>query len=254
MTGQFRTAVAVEARKLVASHVVRAATLLIVVGIATLTASLAAAAGTGDEQILAKLGDLADEEGWALLVGIAIQITSAAGLLGFGVVMAFVVGREFTDGTISGLFALPISRGTIAAAKVAVVLVWTAVVAICLTGTIVAVGVGGGHGMPDADDVDGLARLFVLTVMSGAVAVPAAWAATLGRGLLPGIAVTIGIIASAQILVVAGAGGWYPAATPALWAIDPANVSIAQLGFVFVVAGIFTIGTVHSWVRLQLDR
>jgi ABC-2 type transport system permease protein len=254
MTSQIRTAIMVEARKLVASRVVLAATVLIVAGITTLTASLAAAADAGNDQILAQLGDLANEDGWDRLVGIAIQITSTAGLLGFGVVMAFVVGREFADGTISGLFALPVARATIAAAKVIVVLVWTAVVAVCLMVAIVAIGVIAGNGMPNTDAIDRLARLFVLTVLSGALAVPAAWAATLGRGLLPGIAVTIGLIASAQVLVVAGAGAWYPAVAPALWAMDPTSVSIAQLGLVVIVATAFAAATVHSWTRLQLDR
>jgi ABC-2 type transport system permease protein len=254
MTSQIRTAITVEARKLVASRVVLAATVLIVAGITTLTASLAAAADAGNEQILAQLGDLADEDGWDRLVGIAIQITSTAGLLGFGVVMAFVVGREFADGTISGLFALPVARAAIAAAKVIVVLIWTAAIAGCLMVAIVAVGVVTGNGMPNTDAIDRLARLFVLTVLSGALAVPAAWAATLGRGLLPGIAVTIGIIASAQVLVLAGAGAWYPAVAPALWAIDSATVSIVQLGLVVIVATGFATATVHSWTQLQLDR
>jgi ABC-2 type transport system permease protein len=254
MTSQIRTAITVEARKLVASRVVLAAMVLIVAGITTLTGSLAAAADAGNEQILAQLGDLADEDGWDRLVGIAIQITSTAGLLGFGVVMAFVVGREFADGTVSGLFALPVARGTIAAAKVIVVLTWTAVVAVCLMVAIVIVGVITGNGMPNTDAVNRLARLFVLTVLSGGLAVPAAWAATLGRGLLPGIAVTIGLIASAQVLVVAGAGAWYPAVAPALWAMDPTSVSIAQLGLVILVATAFATATVHSWTRLQLDR
>ena len=108
------------------------------------------------------------------------------------------------------------------------------------------------HDQPNADAIDRLARLFVLTVLSGALAVPAAWAATVGRGLLPGITVTIGIIASAQVLVIAGA--WYPAVAPALWAIDPTSVSIAQLGLVIIVAAGFATATVHSWTRLQLDR
>jgi len=254
MTIQIRTAIAVEARKLVASRVVQASTVLIVVGIATLTGSLAAAASAGNEQILAQLGDLADEDGWDRLVGIAIQITSAAGLLGFGVVMAFVVGREFTDGTISGLFALPVTRATIVVAKVVVVLAWTAVVAACLIVAVIAIGVVGGYGLPNSAAVDRLARLFVLTVLSGALAVPAAWAATLGRSLLPGIATTIGTIASAQVLVVAGAGAWYPPVAPALWAIDPTNVTTVQLGLVLVVGAVFTAVTVHSWARLQLDR
>jgi ABC-2 type transport system permease protein len=254
MNNPLRTAITVEARKLVASNVVRAATLLIIVGIATLTASLAAAANAGNEQILAQLGDLANDDGWDRLIGIAIQITAAAGLLGFGVVMAFVVGREFTDGTISGLFALPITRATIAGAKVIVVLVWTAIVAVCLVAAIVAIGVTAGHGLPDTGTLDHLARLLTLTLLSGALALPAAWAATLGRNLLPGIAVTIMIIASAQIIVVAGAGAWYPPGAPALWAIDPANVNILQLGLVPVTAAIFAAAAVHSWTRLELDR
>lgn len=254
MTNQLRTAIEVEARKMVASRVVQAATLLIVGGIATLTATLAAAANAGNEQIMAQLGDLADEDGWNRLVGIAIQITSAAGLLGFGVVMAYVVGREFTDGTISALFALPVTRATIAVAKVIVVLLWTAIVAVCLIGAIVVIGVVSGNGLPNNSAADRLARMLVLTLMSGALAAPAAWAATLGRSLLPGIAVTIGIIASAQVLVVAGAGAWYPPAAPALWAIDPVSVSIAQLLLVLVTATGFVALTVHSWTRLQLDR
>jgi len=254
MTIQLRIAIAVEARKLFASRVVQAATLLIVVGIATLTGSLAAAASSGNEQILAQLGDLADDDGWDRLVGIAIQITSAAGLLGFGVVMAYVVGREFTDGTISGLFALPVTRATIAVAKVVVVLAWTAVVAACLISVVIAIGVVGGYGLPNRAATNLLVRLFVLTVLSGALAVPAAWAATLGRSLLPGIAITIGTIASAQVLVVAGAGAWYPPVAPALWAIDPQHVTTVQLGLTLVVAAVFTAATVHSWARLQLDR
>lgn len=119
---------------------------------------------------------------------------------------------------------------------------------------IVAIGVISGNGMPSTDALDRLARLFVLTVLSGALAVPAAWAATLGRGLLPGITVIIGIIASAQVLVVAGAGAWYPAVAPALWAMDPTSVSIAQLGLVVIVAAGFAAATVGSWTRLQLDR
>ncbi len=248
------TAIAVEARKLVASRVVRTATVLIVAGIAALTGSMAAAANAGNEQILAQLGALASDEGWERLVGIAIQITSAAGLLGFGVVMAFVVGREFAEGTINGLFALPVTKATIAAAKLTVVLVWTAAVAVCLIAAIAAIGVILGNGVPSSDAVGGLGRLFMLTVWSGALAVPAAWAATLGRGLLPGITVTIGIVASAQVLVVAGAGAWYPPVAPTLWAIDPSSVSVLQLGLVVVVTAALASATIHSWTRLQLDR
>jgi ABC-2 type transport system permease protein len=73
MTGHLLTAVVVEARKLVASRVVQSATLLLIAGVAVLTGSMAAAADAGNEPILAQLGPLADAEGWARLVGVAIQ-------------------------------------------------------------------------------------------------------------------------------------------------------------------------------------
>lgn len=254
MNGGFRPAITVEARKLVASNVVRATTVVVVVGIGTLAASLDLAANAGNEQVLAQLGDLATDGRWERLVGIAIQITSAAGLLGFGVVMAYVVGREFADGTISGLFALPVTRATIVAAKIAVVLAWTAVVAVLLLATIIAIGVVAGRGMPTDAAIGRLARLVALTMLSGALAIPSAWAATLGRGLLPGIAVAIGLIASTQVLVVAGSGAWYPPVAPALWAIDPSSVSIAQLSLVPITAIATTAATLRTWSRLQLDR
>jgi ABC-2 type transport system permease protein len=63
-------------------------------------------------------------------------------------------------------------------------------------------------------------RLVTLTVLSALIATPAAWAATVERGILPSIATTVAIIATAQIMAVAGIGAWFPLAAPALWAID----------------------------------
>jgi ABC-2 type transport system permease protein len=254
MNDQLKAAVSVETRKFIASRVTRSATALIVGGIAIMATVFEAAADSGNERIIAQLGDLAHEDGWTRLVGIAIQITSVAGLLGFGVVMAWIMGREFADGTISGLFALPVGRGAIAVAKLTVAMVWTAVISICLTATIVVAGLALGIGMPDASAMSELLRLVLLTVLSGLLAVPAAWAATVGRSLLPGIAVTIGLIASAQVMVVVGTGAWYPIALPALWAIDPQEVSVTQLCLVALVPGAFGLATTRAWTKLQLAR
>ena len=48
-------------------------------------------------------------------------------------VITFMVGREFSDGTITGLFALPVDRASIALAKTAVFLGTTSIVATRLT-------------------------------------------------------------------------------------------------------------------------
>jgi len=248
-------AIAVEARKAAASRVLVSTATLLCVGVAAISASTMAAARGGNEQLAAKLGPLALAGGWPGILAVAVQVTAAAGLLAFGVGLSWLFAREFTDGTITGLFGLPVTRPTIALAKLIVYLVWTLGVAVLLT-VVVAVTAAAIIGeLPGAADQAGLARLFALTVMTATLPVPAAWAATVGRGLLPAIATTVALLAVTQIVVVAGlAGGWFPLAAPALWAVLPGAVSPAQLLLAAVVPVGFGLLTLHAWRRLQLDR
>lgn len=247
------TAFRVELRKNIAATVMRATSVLLVVAITVLAGALTMAAHGGNEQVIAQLGTQSDSRGWPLLTGVAAQITAAGGLLGFAVALSWMFGREFSDGAITGLFALPISRPTMALAKFAAYLVWVAAVALGLTLMIGAVGLIS-QGSGDTSVVESLARQWGLTFFSGLLATPAAWAATLGRGLLPGIATGIGLVVVAQIMVVAGTGAWFPVAAPALWAFDPGSVSGMQLAFVLVVP-VASVGlTMHAWRVLELNR
>ena len=200
MTG-LGAALAAEARKTAASRVVSSATVFLVAGVAVLAGTLTWAADAGNAQVVAQLGPLAATEGWDRYLGVAAQITAAGTLLGFGVVLSWMVGREFADGTIAGLFALPVSRPAVALAKLAVHLLWAVFVAAVLAAVLLVVGAILRLGPVDGA---GLVRQFVLTVLTAGLSVPAAWAATLGRGLLPGIALTIGTVAVTQVAVVAG--------------------------------------------------
>lgn len=71
-----------------------------------------------------------------------------------------------------------------------------------------------------------------------------------GRGLLPGIGVTLGLIATAQVMVLAGAGAWFPVAAPALWAMEPGTVTPTQLLLGAVVPLVFVPATLLTWRRL----
>src|SRR5690606_33959269 len=102
---------------------------------------------------------------------------------------------EFADGTITGLFGLPVTRPTIALAKLIVHLLWTLATAVVLTGAVALTVVAVTGQMPGPGDGSALARLFGLAVMTAALSVPAAWAATVGRGLLPAIATTVALMA-----------------------------------------------------------
>jgi ABC-2 type transport system permease protein len=250
------TAVAVELRKALASRVLRTTTVLVVAGVAVLCGALVGAALAGNTQVLEQLGPLGRASGWPLLTGVVAQITAAGGLLAFGVALSWSVGREFTDGTVTGLFALPVPRAHIAVAKLIVHLLWVLGVASALAVAVLLIGVVLGLGAVGGAVLAQVGRQLGLGVLTGLIAVPAAWASTLGRGLLPGVATTIGLIVAAQVAVVAGAGGagWFPLAAPALWALQPGTVGPWQLVLVAVVPLGFGALTARAWGGLQLDR
>lgn len=256
MTNRYlRIAFAVEARKALASRVLAVTSVLLVVGVTAIATATTIAAAGGNEQLAAKLGPVAARGGWTGLLAVADQVTAAAAVGAFGIGLSWLYGREFSEGTITGLFALPVSRPSIALAKLAVYLLWTIAAAGVLTVTIAVAAGAAFRDLPDTSGWAGLGRLLALTVMSALPALPAAWAATLGRGLLPGVAISAVLMVAGQLIVGAGdAGSWFPFAAPALWAIKPGSTSAVQLAITGLVAAAVGALTLLSWHRLQLDR
>ncbi len=249
----FLDGLAVETRKARSSRVLWSTGLLLVLGMCGLTATIVFAARSGNAQLLAKLGPQAGSGDWTALLSAAAQITSAGGLLAFGVGASWLYGREFADGTVSGLFGLPVSRGRLAAAKLVVFAGWSLLISVLMTVVLLGAGVAMGLGVPDGAAIAGMGRQFALGVLTAAIAVPAGWAATLGRGLLPGIAAAVGILVLAQIAVLADFASWVPFVAPAMWALQPATSALTLL-VVPSVPILFGVATVSLWRRLQLDR
>jgi ABC-2 type transport system permease protein len=250
----FRDALAVEARKARSARVPFATGALLATGVSVLASTVVLAARSGNSELVAKLGPRAASGDWSALLSGAAQITSAAGLLACGVVISWIYGREFADGTVSALFGLPVSRGTLAVAKATVYAAWSVLVTLATTVLLLVAGLTIGLGPPDSDTFAGLGRQACLGVLTALIAAPAGWASTLGRGLLPGIAAAIGILVTAQILVLADAATWVPFAAPALWAMSPSTSSAWPLLLVPLVPLVFGAATVLGWQRLQLDR
>jgi len=249
-----RAAIRAEALKLTHSLVGLIATLAIVAGVIALLGGITAGVAAGNPELVAKVGPAAVPTWGGLLAG-AAQITAVAAILGFGIVLAWMFGREFAEGTITGLFALPVSRTRIALAKLIVYLLWAVVVGIALTAGVLVLGVALGYGLPGIDTRAALGRLFALVLLSAGLAVPVAWVATLSRSLLAAVGATVALVVLAQVGALAGAGGWLPLAAPALWAMsNGAGATSMQLALAVLVPGVFTVAVCASWSRLQLDR
>ncbi|MEA5455139.1 ABC transporter permease [Sinomonas sp. JGH33] len=248
------TAVAVETRKALASSTMRATTVSLVAGIALLSGAFVFLRSGGSGEVAAKLALLVRGQGWTGLIDAAEQVTAAGALLAFGMGLSWIVGREFAHGTISGLFALPVPRRSIALAKLFVYAGWCALTTLLLVGILVVLGIAAGFGAPDGEALSALGREGALGVLTGMLAVPCAWAATLSRGILAGLGTAAGIVVAAQVAVIAGAGPWFPIAAPALWAFQMGDVPDGALALVAVVPVMFGSLTVWAWSRLQLDH
>jgi ABC-2 type transport system permease protein len=253
MTG-WLLALRIEFVKVRASRVVLAATSLTVVGIAAIVIAFRAVAASGDPQAIAKLGEAGAAPGWPGLLATALQVAAAAYLLGITVVHAWLSGREFADGTVVALYALSVGRGQLATAKLVLGVATAALMGLGLAVTLLAGGLALGYGVPDSEDLATLARIAVLAPFSALAASPVALAATLGRGLLPGVATGFVLLAAAQVLVVVGVGDWFPLAVPALWALNPDAVVAPAVVLALAVGVAASAATALVWRRLQLDR
>lgn len=247
-------ALRVESLKLTRSPVGAIATIAIIVGTVGLLSAITAGVASGNPDLIAKSGPAASLDWGGLLAG-SVQITAVAALLGFGIVLAWIFGREFADGTIVGLFALPTSRSRIALAKVTVHLTWAILVSTSIVLGILTLGLALGYGVPERSTWAALARLWTLAVFSACLVIPVAWIATATRSVLAAVASTIALIVLGQFGALSGVGGWVPAATPALWAMSN-GTAITPLQLAFTLG--FSVSSLAlvcwSWARLQLDH
>lgn len=194
-------------------------------------------------------------EATALLSG---QIATVVMLLAAGFAVIWLFGREWADRTYGSLFGLAVSRGSIAAAKVAVVLGW-AVAAVSAAVLLTAAGIAVvDAGNVTSDVVIQLGRTWLAALLLGALGLPLAWVAVRTRGYLGAAGALIGLTAVSQILASLGWGAWVPFVSPAVWAgaAGPqaaANIHVVHLAWAAAFAAMGAWAAIHAFGRARLD-
>lgn len=181
---------------------------------------------------------------------------ATGGLFGFGLVVVWLFGREFADGTITGLFGLPVSRQKLALAKLVLFVLWACAVTLMLTVALVAIGTFLAPGPFDALAWSALERFVAVSILTALLTIPFALVATLSRDYLAPIGAILGVVILSSVLADAGLGGWLPYAAPGLWAAnggtgDPLTLAV-QLLDVVVLAAVFAALSVRAWKRLEI--
>lgn len=196
---------------------------------------------------------------WPAYLGLLAQIVGIAGLIFFSLMMSWVFGREFADGTLKDLLAVPVSRVTILLAKYIVVALWS----VAATGMIIIVGLilGVVIGLPGGTSELFMQGITILVITACLVIIdvfPIAFFASVGRGYLLPMGVVILTLILANLVVVAGWGSYFPWSIPGLYtqAIGSTNSQIEPISYVIVLvtglAGI--IGTCLWWQFADQSR
>lgn len=248
----------VEALKLRRSAVARTAAVVVVLGTVALSAVFTAVArADGDSQMALKVRPMLQGTGWVAYLGMLGQVMSVAVLLAAGVVVAWTVGREFVEGTVTGLLATPTSPARVVAAKLGTVLVGAVG---CVVGAVllaVPAGLVVGLGPPDGAAFASAGRVVVVGAIAAVLTLPLGLVASARRGYLPGIGALLGVVVVTQVATVAGAGAWFPWAAPGLWAgmggeVAAAAVTPVQLLLGPAVGALGALGTAWWWARAEL--
>ncbi len=196
---------------------------------------------------------------WPTYLAFLAQITAVGGMLVFGLVSVWLFGREFSQNTVKDLLALPTARTTIVLAKFVVAGAWCLALTVQLVvlglviGTVLAL-----PGWSAQSVMSGLASVAATAVMTVLLTTPIAFAASAGRGFLPGVGVLMASVFCAQVVAALGYGQYFPWSVPALFSglAGPDQVPPGPLGVlpVVVVGAAGVVATALWWRNANHDR
>jgi ABC-2 type transport system permease protein len=167
--------------------------------------------------ISAKAQLLGGSVDWPGYTSMLEQIISVGGVFLYGFVAAWIFGREFEDGTVLSMLAVPLPRAAQLLAKFAIWALIGALMTLLLLGLALLLGFQ--LELPMADPA--LIREGILDVAKVAVLVLTTTSvvgmmASMGRGGMAGVIFIVVVVVMGQIVTVLGWGEYFPWSIPAL--------------------------------------
>ncbi len=156
---------------------------------------------------------------WASYLLLFAEVISAGGFFFFIISNSWVFGREFADGTLKDMLAVPVPRSSIVLAKFITVTLWSAVMAIVmLVFGLVSAALIHLPGGSAAVILHGMLVTAVTSCLTILVILPYALFACLGRGYILPMAIAVLTLITANLLMALGLGEFFPWAVPLLYA------------------------------------
>lgn len=152
------------------------------------------------------VGDLPSD--WTGLMAFIEQLAGMGGLILFSLIVAWIFGREYAEGTAKYLLASPVPRRWFVVAKLAVASVWYLYLSALLLGETLAMGTALGLPGFDAARFAGSAARILVGASATLLLGPAvAVAAVAGRGFIAPFVYTLGTMVAGTVF---GQTDWAP--------------------------------------------
>jgi ABC-2 type transport system permease protein len=183
---------------------------------------------------------------WPGYLTLMVEFTAIGGFFFFCLAISWTFGREFTDGTLKDLLAVPIPRFDIVMAKFTVVAFWC--IAMILETFFTGLILGAVIQLPGgslAIVLHGSGVMLVTALFSIILITPFAFFASLGRGYLLPIGLSILIAILGNLSIALGWGEYFPWAVPALYIQE---APLATISYTLVVlTGVAGIVSTYLW-------
>ncbi len=190
---------------------------------------------------------------WPAYFAFLAQAATIGGFVLFAFVISWVFGREFSDGTVRNLLALPTSRAAIITAKLVVVGLWCA--GLTALATLLGLAVGATLALPgwSTDALwQGLVHVWGGAGLTFLIVLPLALLAGVGRGYLAPLGFAMLMLIFAQVVGATGRGAWFPWSIPALYVQVAGSaggeITAVSLAIVAVTGVAGAAGTLAWWL------
>jgi ABC-2 type transport system permease protein len=192
---------------------------------------------------------------WPTYLGLFGEIIAAGGFILFVLIVSWIFGREFVDGTLKDMLAVPVGRSSILLAKYIVATIWS--VALTLIIFVVGLVMGAIIKLPGGSTsvfLHGSILVTITALLAIGVTLPFALFASAGRGYLLPIGLAVLILMMTNLVAIVGWGGYFPWAVPGLYAMEKSPLTAISYWIVFFTGLAGMIGTYLWWKFADQNR
>jgi ABC-2 type transport system permease protein len=192
---------------------------------------------------------------WPTYLGLFGQIVAAGGFFLFILIISWVFGREFADGTVKDLLAVPVQRATILLAKFIVMVVWSAALTVLIfvvglvMGVLIKLPGGSLQVLLQAGDL-----VVVTAALTISVVLPFALLASIGRGYLLSIGAAVLTLMVTNVVALIGWGEYFPWAVPGLHIQEPSSLTPISYWIVVLTSLAGMVATYLWWKYADQNR